>query len=141
MYIRAVPSSTLHSFTIFTASAMVGIWLVGGADDASTLVEILSVAFFIFKQVFLYIRKNGLFSSLSSTPVEDPLCFLFHRFTAFTVFSAFSAGFGTSATYSSLASSEDISPGQDTEDPLTCALPKMICRSSRNFGPCFQNFV
>ena len=138
MYIRAVPSCTPHSFTIFTVSAMVGTRLVGGADDASTLVKILSAAVSIFKQVFLYKRKNGLFSSFSSTLVEDPLRFLF---PGFTVFSAFSAGFGTSYASSSLASSEDISPGQDAEDPLTCSLPKMICRSSRNFGPYFRNLT
>jgi hypothetical protein len=48
VYIRPVPSSTPHSFIIFIVIGMVGTWFVGGADDASTLVEILSVAVFIF---------------------------------------------------------------------------------------------
>jgi hypothetical protein len=48
VYIRAVPSSTLFSFTIFIVVATVGTWLVGGADDASTLMEIFSVAVSIF---------------------------------------------------------------------------------------------
>ena len=74
---RAVPSSTPHSITIFTVCAMDGTRLVGGADDASILVEIFSAAVSIFKQVFLYMRKNGLFSSLSSIAVEAPLRFFF----------------------------------------------------------------
>lgn len=135
--IRAVPSCTPHSFTIFIVSVMVGTRLVGGADDASTLVEILSAAFSIFKQVDLYKRKNGLFSSFSSTPIEVPLRFLFPRFTVIS----FCVGFTTSSTLSSLASSDDISPGQDAEDPVTCALPNKICRSSRNLGPCFRNLI
>jgi hypothetical protein len=116
---------------------MVGIWLVGGADDASTLVEIFSAAVSIFSQVLFYKQKKGLFSSLSSAPVDAPLHFLF---LVFLVFSTFSTGFGTISSSSSLAASDDISPGHDVEDPLTCALPNTSCISSRNFGPYFRNF-
>jgi hypothetical protein len=45
-----------------------------GADDASTLDLILSAALSIFKHVFLYIRKKGLFSSSSVAP-DICLCF------------------------------------------------------------------
>jgi Na+-translocating ferredoxin:NAD+ oxidoreductase RnfD subunit len=48
VYIRAVPSSTPYSFIIVIVIAMVLTWLVGGADDASTLVEIFSAAVSIF---------------------------------------------------------------------------------------------
>jgi hypothetical protein len=48
VYIRAVFSSTLNSFTIFIVIAMVRTWLVGKADDASTLVNIFSAAVSIF---------------------------------------------------------------------------------------------
>jgi hypothetical protein len=100
---------------------MVGTTFPGDADDASTLVEILSAAACIFSQVLLYIRENELFSSLLQTTLDRPLrLFLL----VFTVFSGFSTGFGTSATSSS-PSSEKISPGQDADAPLTYVWQKM----------------
>jgi hypothetical protein len=45
------------------ASLMLGTRFVGGVDDASTLVEIFSAVVSIFKHVFLYSGKKGLFSS------------------------------------------------------------------------------
>jgi hypothetical protein len=42
--------------------------MVGGADDASTLVEIFYAAISIFEHVFLYIQKNRLFLSDPGPP-------------------------------------------------------------------------
>ena len=127
--IRAVFSCTPQSLTIFMASAMLGTWLVGGADDASTLVEIFSAAVSIFKHVFLYMRKNGLFSSFSSVAVEDSFRFFFlgfYFFKAANLTSSLSGGFCISPTSSSLESSEEISLGQDAFAPLTCILSNNI---------------
>ena len=74
---RAVPSSTPHSVTIFTVCAMDGTRLVGGADDASILVEIFSAAVSIFKQVFLYMRKMGSSHLCLQQQWSPPLCFFF----------------------------------------------------------------
>ena len=77
MYITAVPSSAPHSFTIFIASAMVGIWLVGGADDASTLVEILSAAFFYLQTSVLVRTKEWALLILVFNTSGGPLVFPF----------------------------------------------------------------
>lgn len=141
--IRAVFSLTPQSFTIFMVSAMLGTWLVGCADDASTLVDIFSAAVSIFKHVFLYSRKNGLFSSFSSAAVHEALRFLFTGLDLFeiaTLTSSFSGVFSISTT-SSLESSDEQSPGHDALVPLTCILSNNICRSSRCFGPCFLNLT
>ena len=126
--IRAVFSCTPQSLTIFMASAMLGTWLVGGADDASTLVEIFSTTVSIFKHVFLYMRKNGLFSSFSSVAVEDSFHFFFPGFDFFKAanLTSLCGGFCISPTSSSLESSEEISPRQDALAPLTCILSNNI---------------
>jgi hypothetical protein len=87
------------------ACAMVGTRLpCEGGDDASTLEVIFLVALSIFIHVFLYIQKNGLFSSSFSAGLDNSLCF----FAAGLGFSLFAI----SIISSSLDSSEEISPGQ-----------------------------
>jgi hypothetical protein len=67
-----------------------------------------------------YINERKGSSHPSSQHQWMPLMF---PFFVFLVFSTFSTGFGTVSSSSSLASSDDISPGHYAEDPLTCALP------------------
>src|SRR6266498_1838118 len=116
------------------ACAMVGTRLAcGGADDASTLEVIFSAALSIFIHVFLYIRKNGFFSSSFSVGVDNSLRF-------------FAAGLGFSLFAISIASSlldspEEISPGQNVEAPVTCTLSNNRCKSSRCSGPRFRNLT
>jgi hypothetical protein len=72
--IKTVFSSIPQSLTIFMACAMVGTRLpCEGADDALTLEVIFSVALLIFIHVFLYIQKNGLFSSSFSVGLDNSL--------------------------------------------------------------------
>src|SRR6266540_6369621 len=116
------------------ACAIVGTrFACGGADDASTFEVIFSAALSIFIHVFLYIRKNGLFSSSFSAGLDNSLRF----FAASLGFSLFAI----SITSSSLDSPEEISPGQNAEAPVTCTLSNNRCKSSRCFGPRFRNLT
>jgi hypothetical protein len=128
--------------TNFIASAIVGIGLDGeGADDASTFEPILSTTPSIFRHVFLYILKNGLFSSLSSAAPHVYLRFFsaaFDFFKADSLIAELSSFFyATSNTASLEESPEEISPGQNAIAPMICILSNKKCKSSRYFGPRF----
>jgi len=100
------------------ASLMLRTELGGVADDASILVEIFSAAVSILDHVFLYNRKNELFSSFFSVAAELSLHILFPNLDFFKAATS-SGDLCTSATSSSLDSSEETSSGHVAVAPLT----------------------